>query len=481
MPPDRPDRLPLETRLREALHATARDQPLRSDFAASVAAGLSDQRAPQPHGWLRFALPSAVALAGILMLIGYSLFSSLNRGPLSGSTAPSASPSQSASEGASPSSSPSAQPSAFTWRMLPSDAFRGAQVAAVTQLGPDLLAITSPFDQVIQPGTWAHPSLWQSTDGLTWQALPESSAFAEVTNRWIDTVNGVIAHGSGLIAVGAQQLFDASLANAEAWTSTDGATWTRAVVSDATDATMNLVYPVADGYVAIGTDGYSPHAGMERGTAIWTSPDGARWSRLPTSAVPSGVAIAGVAEANGRFVAVGGPALGAATPGGVGTSLIWISSDGIHFESAARIPGTPVPSVLPSDAVLRGVAWTGSAFVAVGHHPSGGAFALRSSDGLSWRATDLPAGAAAEAYVTGVVDTRAGLLVMGSALAGASGTDQGIAWASRDGTSWQLLGLPPEFRGVTLTQLLIAGNRILAVGQTDQGAVRVWLLAPTGS
>jgi hypothetical protein len=90
-----PDRAPLETRLRKALHEAAREQPMRSDFAASVTAGLPDQRAPRPRGWLRFALPSAVALAGILVLIGYSLFSSLAQGPNSSSASPSRSASPS--------------------------------------------------------------------------------------------------------------------------------------------------------------------------------------------------------------------------------------------------------------------------------------------------------------------------------------------------------------------------------------------------
>lgn len=381
---------------------------------------------------------------------------------------------------ASPQATASASPTSttqtiggFGWRTLPYDAFGGAQITAMAQLGHDVIVITNPFGVVIQEGVWPHPSLWRSADGFVWQELRDSRAFAGVPDTWIDTVSGVTGHGSGLIAVGAQYLFDASVANAEAWISADGTTWTRAVVSDGEDATMNFAYPVADGYVAIGTDGYSPHAGMQRGTAIWTSPDGARWSRLPSSAIPSGVAIAGVAAANGRFVAAGGDALAQGMAADA-TSLIWVSSDGIHFRAVPR------PLALPSDAVLRGVAWTGSAFVAVGHHLSGGAFALQSSDGLSWRATALPAsGAAAQAFVTAVTDTLFGLLVVGDALADASGS-QGIAWISTDGTSWQLLSLPSEFRGVTLTQLLAAGNHLLVAGQTAQGAASAWLLEPAG-
>jgi WD40 repeat protein len=103
MPPERPS---LESRLRDALHETARQHPLRSDFAATVAAGLLDRRGSRLAGWLRFALPSVVALAAIVVLVGYALVSSLNQGPLSGSTAPSPSPSPSASEAPSASGAP---------------------------------------------------------------------------------------------------------------------------------------------------------------------------------------------------------------------------------------------------------------------------------------------------------------------------------------------------------------------------------------
>jgi hypothetical protein len=83
-----PERRSLESRLRDALHETARRHPLRSDLAASVAAGLPDRGARRPRGWLAMAIPSAVALAAILVVIGYAVFASLNQGPTSGSTAP---------------------------------------------------------------------------------------------------------------------------------------------------------------------------------------------------------------------------------------------------------------------------------------------------------------------------------------------------------------------------------------------------------
>jgi hypothetical protein len=101
-----PERRALESRLRDALHETARRHPLRSDLAASVAAGLPDRGGRRPRGWLALAIPSAVALAAILVVIGYAVFASLNQGPTSGSTAPSGSASPSASGEASPTLAP---------------------------------------------------------------------------------------------------------------------------------------------------------------------------------------------------------------------------------------------------------------------------------------------------------------------------------------------------------------------------------------
>jgi len=81
------DKAPLEARLREALHAEARKHPLGSDFTTSVAAGLPD-RARAPQGLLRFALPSAAAVAAVLVVAIYAVLTSRPQGPISATGPP---------------------------------------------------------------------------------------------------------------------------------------------------------------------------------------------------------------------------------------------------------------------------------------------------------------------------------------------------------------------------------------------------------
>jgi len=359
------------------------------------------------------------------------------------------------------------------WMNLPEGQLGGAQPGPMATLGSELYMATSPFGSISPGAAMPHPTFWRSSDGSTWQRLPDSPVFAGVPMRWIDVVGGLVPHGLGLIAVGAQVYADSSTANAAAWMSPDGKTWTRATVEGATDATMNFAYATAGGFVAIGTDGYSFHAGMERGSAIWTSTDGTRWSRLPSSAIPSGIAMNSVAHGDGRYIAVGE----ALPPGGSPTrpiAPIWTSSDGVHWQMI------PASTAVPADATLPRVVWTGSAFVAVGERPTIGAFAWRSSDGLTWRSTDLPTGAAPGSPQVVVDDdalTPTTLLAVGS-VTDAAGVNHPVVWESADGAVWRLVTLPAEFDGVNLQQIIMAAGHIFVMGETEQGAARVWMLDP---
>ena len=346
-------------------------------------------------------------------------------------------------------------------------------------LGSQVVMATSPYGSV-SPGTaMPHPTFWHSSDGSAWQRLPDSPAFAGVQDKWVDVVLGLTSNGSGLIAVGMQQYADASTANAEAWTSPDGGTtWTRASVADGTQATMNFVYRVSGGFVAIGTDGYSFHAGMEAGTAIWTSPDGTRWSRLPQSEVPAHVSISSVAHGAGRYVAVGQ----ILPPGAMNADPApkWISSDGIHFQALAGTAGGP-----SGDMVVRQVTWTGSAFVAVGDPLSLDApTAWRSANGIDWQQVELPTGAAAGAQVRveGIVQTPTGVLAVGALDDTVHGTTaNGIAWGSSDGRSWQQVSQPTDFPGADLQSVAVLGGHVLVEGQDNRGGPSVgllWILGP---
>jgi len=344
----------------------------------------------------------------------------------------------------------------------------------MTALGSQLVMATSPYGSVSPGGVMPHATFWHSSDGSTWQRLPDSPAFAGVPDKWIDVVLGLTSNGSGLIAVGMQQYADGSTANAEAWTSPDGGkTWNRASVADGTQATMNFVYRAGGGFVAIGTDGYSFHAGMEAGTAIWMSSDGTHWTRLPQSEVPAHVSISSVAYGNGRYVAVGQ----ILPPGAMNADPApkWISSDGIHFQALAGTAGGP-----SGDMVVRQVVWTGSEFVAVGDPLSLDApTAWRSTNGMDWQPVELPTGAAAGAQVRveAIAQTPTGLLAVGALDDTIHGTTaSGIVWESSDGRSWRQVSQSTDLPGADLQSVAVLGGHILVEGQDDRGDPSVSLL-----
>ncbi len=135
----------------------------------------------------------------------------------------------------------------------------------------------------------------------------------------------VTAGGPGLVAVGwalsggAGELeFDAVV-----WTSPDGITWSRVpddegVFSGEGDHQMVSVTAGGPGLVAVGSDrtGNNPEA------AVWTSPDGITWSRVPNQWVR------GRGGEEMLSVTVGGPGLVAVGFGGLRdqNAAVWVTA-----------------------------------------------------------------------------------------------------------------------------------------------------------
>jgi hypothetical protein len=117
-------------------------------------------------------------------------------------------------------------------------------------------------------------------------------------------------------------------ADAAVWTSPDGATWTRAtpdtaVFGGSSRQEMLGVVVTADGVVAVGFD----DSGGDGDAAVWTSPDGATWSRVAhdeeTFGGPNNQGMGGVIVMPGGLVAVG-----LDDSGGDGDMTVWISPTG---------------------------------------------------------------------------------------------------------------------------------------------------------
>jgi hypothetical protein len=230
-------------------------------------------------------------------------------------------------------------PDGITWSRVPHDEAvfggEGLQVMEnVTVGGPGLVAVGSEvpgdFDQ--------RAAVWTSPDGITWSRVPHDEAvFGGADEFSHQQMISVTAGGPGLVAVGNKQT---GVGQAVVWTSPDGVTWPRvphdeAVLGGHEVREMFGVTAGGPGLVAVGSDGAGD--GVDKDAVVWTSPDGINWSR-----VPHDEPVFGGADSHQSItsVTVGGPGLVAV---GVDESnddldkdaAVWTSPDGINW---SRVP-----------------------------------------------------------------------------------------------------------------------------------------------
>ena len=239
----------------------------------------------------------------------------------------------------------------------------------------------SVADPVSPPGQ-AEPALPTGVVdalGYRWSRVPhDATVFGGPGTQWKE---GVTVGGPGLVAVGS----DAR--SAAVWTSVDGFTWSRvphndAVLGGAEDGQhteMRSVTVGGPGLVAVGGD-WSGVNGQEGGAAVWTSPDGIDWTRVPHDETLFGGGMNSVAVGGPGLVAVGWDTMGAA---------VWTSPDGIDWTRAPHndaIFGTQEPDLPVLE--MRSIAAGGHGLVAVGangRHPTSGA---TKSDAAVWVTED---------------------------------------------------------------------------------------------
>jgi hypothetical protein len=151
-----------------------------------------------------------------------------------------------------------------------------------------LISITSTTYGLIAVGTREHEelvndaALWTSLDGLTWSLVSTDSAVFGTPdahpyrNPGVWTARALTEGGPGLVVVGDEANSEMpERARAAVWTSPDGQRWQRVPHDpEAFDgATMRDIASTPHGLVAVGTS-----AGE---SAVWTSPDGIQWTRTP--------------------------------------------------------------------------------------------------------------------------------------------------------------------------------------------------------
>ncbi len=176
---------------------------------------------------------------------------------------------------------------------------------------------------------------------------------------------GVTVGGLGLVAVG---VTDGWLGDGDAavWTSPDGVRWSRVphdetVFGGANSQTMWDVTVGGPGLVAVGWDGQGIlDDNPDVDAAIWTSVDGVTWSRIPHDEEVFGAAWM-------NSVTVGGPGLVAV--GGTdgywtdGDAVVWTSVDGLTW---SRVPHDETVFGGVDSQVINDVTVGGPGLVAVG-------------------------------------------------------------------------------------------------------------------
>ena len=214
-------------------------------------------------------------------------------------------------------------------------------------------------------------AVWTAGDGRRWKRVPHQSAFGT------GVMNAVAAGGPGFVAGGlADYDHDPDTANAALWTSRDGQEWHRVAHGKdlfrvAGTEGIHAVTAGRRGLVAAGSDGGK--------IAVWRSSDGATWSRLRHNGLLFGrdqVMWSLVARAAG-FVAVGYQDRDEATDGG--HAVVWTSRDGARWSRKA------LRQALRTS--FEAVAARGATLIAVGTANNAGfdAAVWTSNDGEQWR------------------------------------------------------------------------------------------------
>ena len=197
-------------------------------------------------------------------------------------------------------------------------------MSSVTVGGPGLVAV-------------GDGGVWTSVDGIAWSRVPHDAVVFGGEGS-LEMVS-VTAGGPGLVAVGQVEDF------AVVWTSVDGITWSRvphdeAVFGAADTQRMNSVTAAGPGLVAVGMadlDSDEFPWGYGRVAAVWTSPDGFSWSRVPHSdaVFDPAVAFEVAGSAEMTSVTAGGPGLVAVGEAN-GFAAVWTSPDGITWSPVFR-------------------------------------------------------------------------------------------------------------------------------------------------
>jgi hypothetical protein len=374
--------------------------------------------------------------------------------------------------------------------------------------GPASSARASATPPVVAPSASSSASIGSpGPSGAIQSAVP--SAVLPVTGEWrglswsatgvIDGtfgINDIVAWNGAFIAVGFVPVGFVPAGSASEqvafWSSPDGTTWTRMSIDEtpfAGGAVSGLVVSDVQ-LVAWGTLGQPTCTGEGEGMTcdptpvmLWTSTDGAKWTRVADVSLFGGGTIANVTFGADGFVAVGDT--------GWNSPAIWYSNFGTtwqrltlptstfaaaHFSS---VSATTYGDATTSGYVLGGsIGGTAPVSGGVAAPNTGVAAAWWSPDGQTWTKGTLNRNPGVGTSLGSIDVGASGWVAVGSA----EGGKAAAAWNSTDGRTWQPIalgyfGAPTPAAGVpTLPGLIVRsdGRHLVAIDE-DQSSILMWI------
>lgn len=223
-------------------------------------------------------------------------------------------------------------PDAGTWtRLTPPEPSVMAE-----SLMTRVVAIPSGLLALGEDGVTGDAVAWLSPDGSAWQRIPATAGLSAADGK--ATFKDATAAGAALYIAGSVKIPDGR--RAALWRSSDGgAAWERIEApsfGNRPGAEIDALLAIPSGVVAAG-------AATEAGTdaaAVWVSPDGLAWNRVPHVEDVFGGA-GGDAMLLLRRVGDGILGLGRASPGRLDPdAAVWTSPDGVNWKREAAPPDT---------------------------------------------------------------------------------------------------------------------------------------------
>lgn len=304
-------------------------------------------------------------------------------------------------------------------------------------------------------------------DGVVWRGSGDSwlrvaGYVAGMSGSGHQRLGGVVSFRGGYLAVGEVQPGDRSLATA--WISEDGQVWRR--LSRRTllpERRLRRGQALVSG-VAVGGDRVFVAAQVDGATQLWASRDGIRWRRQP---LPDPVRLAPGSE--------GWPWIAAGPKGVLLTvhaperSWLWFRR-GRRWVDVMGPPTFPSPGVqLTAAAVAQGsgrlvaVGWAG-VVDAPSRVPIEQGLAWVSEDGRSWERVTQPTLAGAKLFVVAPWGDR--FVAAGQAVE--EGRQRARIWWSDRGSFWHRARLPPsEARPLIVVGLARLGERLVAIANVE--------------